>query len=130
MQVLNTIYVLIDFNNSIDTLGSQLCYLSHLVAIFSSFVGQMPHYLQSDSNTMNPSRIRRCMIEPEEIWSKNAEEMREISGNFAGLQKFATCKFRNLRIFEGCEISQHCSHMLLTAFFPAFLWFYTSFPLM
>ena len=58
----------------------------------------MPHYLQSDSNTMNPSRIRRCMIEPEEIWSKNSEAQ-EGSGNFAGLQKVATCKFHRLRNF-------------------------------
>ena len=35
--------VLIDFNNSIDTLGTRLCYCSHLVATFSSFAGQMPH---------------------------------------------------------------------------------------
>ena len=55
----------------------------------------MPHYLQFDSNMMNPSRIRRCMIEPEEIWSKNTKE-KELSGNFVGLQKFATCKFRRL----------------------------------
>ena len=73
----------------------------------------MPHNLQSDSNTMNLSRIRRCMIEPEEIWSKNTEE-KELSGNFAGLQKFATCEFRRLLKFlkfAGCEISQHCSHV-------------------
>ena len=47
---------------------------------------------------MNPSRIRRCMIELEEIWSKNAEEQ-EGSGNFVGLQKVAICKFRRLRNF-------------------------------
>ena len=57
MEVLNTFCVLIDFSNSIDTLGSRLCYLSHFVAIFSSFVGQKPHYLQSDLNKMNSSRI-------------------------------------------------------------------------
>ena len=58
----------------------------------------MPQYLQSDSNTMNPSRIRRYMIEPEEIWSKNTKEQ-EGSGNFAGLQKVATYKFHRLRNF-------------------------------
>ena len=104
MQVLNTFCVLIDFINSIHTLRSPLCYRSYFVAIFSSFASQMPHYLQSDSNTMNPSQIRRFMIEPEETWSKNVEE-KEGRRNFAGLQKFATC-----------EISQHCSHLLLTSF--------------
>ena len=89
MQVLNTFCVLIDFNNSIDILGSRLCYWSHFVAIFSSFSGQVPHYLQSDSNMMNPSRIRRCMIEPEEIWSKNPEK-----------------KENSVEILQGCEISQ------------------------
>ena len=49
---------------------------------------------------MNPSRIRRCMIEPEDIWSKNVEE-KDGCGNLAGLQKFTTC-----------EISQHCSPAL------------------
>ena len=46
MQVLNTFCVLINLNNLIDALGSRLCHLSHFVAIFSSFAGQMPHYLQ------------------------------------------------------------------------------------
>ena len=55
----------------------------------------MPHILQFDSNTMNPSRIRRRMIKPEEIWSKNAEEKEssvEISQvvNFCRLRNFAT----------------------------------------
>ena len=57
MYVLNTFSVLIDSNNSIDTLGSRICYLSHFVAIFSSFAGQKPHCLQFDSNTMSPRRI-------------------------------------------------------------------------
>ena len=65
----------------------------------------MPQNLQSDSNTMNPSRIQRCVIEPEEIWSKNTEE-KELSGNFAGLQNFATC-----------EISQHSSPVPAVDFF-------------
>ena len=85
----------------------------------------MPHYLQFDSYMMNPSRIRRCMVESEEFGSKNTEE-KELSGNFAGLQKFATCKFRRLPIFATCE---HCSPVcLLTSFLPTFWWFYTSFP--
>ena len=56
---------------------------------------------------MNPSQIRRCIIEPEEIWSKNTEE-KELIGNFAGLQNFATCEisqvanFRNLRTLLTC----------------------------
>ena len=79
----------------------------------------MPHYLKFDSNTMNPSRIRRCIIKPEEIWRKNTEEM-ELSGNFAGLRKFATCKFCRLRIFAVCE---HCSPVCLTAFDPPFCGF-------
>ena len=35
---------------------------------------------------MNPSQIRRCMIEPEDIWSKNAEE-----------------KESSMEILQGCE---------------------------
>ena len=56
----------------------------------------MPHYLQSDSNTMNPSRIRRCMIELEEIWSKNVEE-----------------KKRSVEILQGFESSQPANFVTL-----------------
>ena len=50
------------------------------------------------------------MVESEEIGSKNTEE-KELSGNFAGLRKFTTCKsqpakFRRLRKLATCEISQ------------------------
>ena len=65
----------------------------------------MPHYLQFNSNMMNPSRILRCMVESEEIGHKNTKE-KELSGNFEGLRKFATYKFRRLRNFAACEISQ------------------------
>ena len=57
----------------------------------------MPHYLQSDSNTMNPSRIRRCMIEPEEIWSKNAEENESSVKILQGCENSQVANFRNLR---------------------------------
>ena len=62
----------------------------------------MPHYLQSDSNTMNPSRIRRCMIEPEEIWSKNSEEKESSMDILQGCENSQPAKF------SGCKISQHC----------------------
>ena len=52
---------------------------------------------------------------------------KESCGNFARLQKLATYKFRRLRIFATCKISQHYSPNLLL-FDPPFLWFYTSFP--
>ena len=45
------------------------------------------------------------MIKPEEIWSISTEE-KELGGNFARLQKFATCKFRRLPIFATYK---HCS---------------------
>ena len=93
----------------------------------------MPHYLQFDLNTMNLSRIRRCMIETEEILSKNAEEKESsveiLQGcensqpaNFVGCEfsqvvNFSqVAKFRNLRILAGCEISQHAHLCQLTAF--------------
>ena len=68
-----------------------------------SFVGQIPHYLHSDSNTMNLSRIRRCMIEPEEIWSKNTEEKE------SSVKILQGCENSQPANFTSCEISQHCS---------------------
>ena len=58
----------------------------------------MPHYLQSVSNTMNPSRIRRCIIKEEEIWRKNTEE-KELNGNFVGCEFSQPANFHRLRNF-------------------------------
>ena len=52
---------------------------------------------------MNPSRIRRCMIEPEEIWSKNAEEKE------SSVEIMQGCENSQPANFAGCEILQHCS---------------------
>ena len=68
---------------------------------------------------MNPNRIRRCIIKPEEIWSTNAEEN---EGSVKVLQgcknsqpaNSAGCEISQSANFAGCEISPHCS--LLTAF--------------
>ena len=71
---------------------------------FCSFSGQIPHYLQSDSNTMNPGRIRRCMIKPKEIWSKNAEE-----------------KEGTVEIWQGSKNSQPANFVTLLPSLNAFL---------
>ena len=70
------------------------------MAIFVSFVGQIIHFLRADSNTMNPSRTKRCMIISEDIWRKNAEEKEETVefGSVAkirNLQVSQVAKFRN-----------------------------------
>ena len=52
---------------------------------------------------MNPSRIKRCIIEPEEIWSKNAEEKE------SSVEILQGCENSQPANFTGCEISQHCS---------------------
>ena len=82
----------------------------------------MPHYLQFDSNMMNLSRIRRCMVESEEFGSKNIEE-KELSGNFAGLRNFATCEisqvanFRNLRTLLTCvPVDYFLTHLLVVLY--------------
>ena len=51
---------------------------------------------------MNPSRIRRCMIELEEIWSKNAEEKED-----------------TVKILQGCENSQPANFVTLLPYTPA-----------
>ena len=56
----------------------------------------MPHYLQFDSNMMNPSRIRRCMLEPEEIGSKNTEEKECLGGILQGCEFSQLANFRNI----------------------------------
>ena len=43
------------------------------------------------------------MIEPEEIWSKNAEEKESSVEILQGCENSQTANF------AGCEISQHCS---------------------
>ena len=46
---------------------------------------------------MNPSQIRRCMIELEEIWSKNAEEKE------SSVEILQGCKNSQPANFAGCE---------------------------
>ena len=76
------------------------------MAIFFSFVGQVSHFFEADSNTTNPSRTRRYMIILEEVRSKNAEKKEEF------VEIGSVAKIRNL------QISQHYSPalLLLTAF--------------
>ena len=103
MQVLGTFCVLINLNNLIDALRSLTWLLITFCSYIVSFAGKQPHFLQSDSNTMNPSGIRRFMNEPEETRTKNTEEKKrsvEILQGYENLQ---------LANFAGCEISQHCS---------------------
>ena len=52
---------------------------------------------------MNPSRIRRCMIEPKEIWSKNTKEKENTVKILQG------CENSQSANFAGCEFLQHCS---------------------
>ena len=54
----------------------------------------MPHYLQFDSNTMNPSRIRRCTLEPEEFGAKTLKRRR------AQKEFCRVAKIRNLQISQ------------------------------
>ena len=64
------------------------------MAIFVSFVGQISHFLQADSNTTNLSQTRRCMIISEDIWSENAEEKEE------SVEFGSVTKIRNLEILQ------------------------------
>ena len=46
---------------------------------------------------MNTSRIRTCMIEQEESWSKNAEEEESLVEILQGCEFLRPAKFRRLR---------------------------------
>ena len=59
----------------------------------------MPHILQFDSNMMNLSRIRRCVIEQEEIWSKNAEDKESSVEILHGCENSQLANFRRLQNF-------------------------------
>ena len=93
------------------------------MAIFVSFVGQISHFLQADSNTTNPSRTRRCMIISEDIWSKNAEEEEET------VEFGSVAKIRNLQISQVVNF-RNIAPPPVDCFLTRFFWLCTNLPLM